>query len=100
MTLCWCGANFGGPTITQAPVTAGVEPLLRSLIVAVNGPSETSSYQSLLPQKLLIPEPSGEADLPNPPSTTRRLFVSLRISPSGTLVTGALVNLISPLSNT
>jgi len=51
MTLCWCGANFGGATITHAPTTAGVELSARSLMVAVTGPSETSSYQSSLAQK-------------------------------------------------
>src|SRR5215471_8588786 len=100
MTLSWSGANFGGATITHAPRTAGVELSARSLIVADTGPSETSSYQSSLAQKYASRAvPAGEADLPKPPSTTRWFSGILRISPSGTVVTGALSNLIVPVSN-
>src|SRR5262245_37864301 len=99
MTLSRSGANFDGVRITHAPRTVGVELSARSLIVADTGPSETSSYQSSLAQKNPSRAvPAGEADVPKPPSTTRWFSGVLRISPSGTVVTGALENLIVPVS--
>ena len=53
ITLSWCGANFGGATMTQAPSTAGDELSALSVIVAVTGPSETSSYQSPCPRSAI-----------------------------------------------
>src|SRR3954463_9304344 len=100
MTLSCCGENFGGATITHAGDTDGVELSDRSLIVAVTEPSDTSSYQSSLPQKPEMPEPSGDADLPNPPSTNSRFTLSVRISPNGTVTALAPENLTCPLSNT
>ena len=100
MTLSWSGANFGGVTITHAPRTAGVELSARSLIVADTGPSETSSYQSSLAQKYpsrAVPRARPTCrSRPAPPGGSR---ASLRISPSGTVVDGALANLIVPVSN-
>ena len=83
----------------HAPTTGGVELSARILTVAVTGPSDTSSYQSGLPQKFPIPEPTGEADLPKPPSTSKWFSVSLRISPRGTVVVDGPGNVIWPLSN-
>jgi hypothetical protein len=74
MTLSWCGANFGGATMTHAPDTAGAELSACSVIVAVAGPSDTSPYQSSLAQNVLSPEPGGDADVPNPPSTEQVTF--------------------------
>ena len=85
--------------MTQAPTTAGVAFVARILIVAETGPSEMSSYQPALPQKSVMPLPPGEADVPAPPSTSRWFASSLRISPSGTVVTGSPEKRIAPLSN-
>ena len=64
ITLSRCGANLGGATITQAPSTAGVALVARSLMVAVTGPSETSSYQSVVaPEVDRSPLPLGRGRL-------------------------------------
>jgi hypothetical protein len=100
MTLFWCGANLGGATIARAPTTGGVEPSDRNVIDAVTGPSETSSYQPALPQKLPMMFPAGDPDVPCPPSTRRWFRSSERISPSGTATAASPANRISPPSRT
>ena len=71
MTLSICGANLGGPTITQAPTASNSSPVELIFTCAVTGPSEMSSYQPALLRKPAIVEFVGDADFPNPASTSR-----------------------------
>src|SRR5438128_1144492 len=80
------GTNFGGPTMTHAPIALCILPLLLNLTVALTGPSETSSCHSLLLANVVRRAFVGEPELPNPPSTSKRPLLSDRISPSGTMV--------------
>src|SRR6185437_2345512 len=81
---------LGGATTTHAASTGMV--LLPIETVAVTGPSDVSSYQSLALLKLspspgtMIGAPEGEPDWPVPPRNIRRPDSSVRISPSGTTV--------------
>src|SRR3981081_2995480 len=79
------GAYLGGATMTQAG-SADTASRPGNLTVAAIGPSDMSSYQSLLFAKSSILRGPGPtySDWPKPPSTISRPASSVRISPSGT----------------
>src|SRR5215470_11714263 len=86
MGLSILGANFGAATMTQAPSACRGAVLPLNLTEAVTGPSDTSSCQPSLLANVVIGALDGEDELPKPPSTSKRPFASVRISPSGTFV--------------
>ena len=88
MTLSWCGANLGGVTITQAPSTAGVDSSERSVMVAVTGPSDMSSYQPSLPPEAADRVAAGEADVAVPAEHQQEVVVVAADLPERHGVTG------------
>src|SRR5437879_6092888 len=86
MMLSIGGANFGGAQITQEGAARRGEFAPFSATLAVTGPSEISSCHPSLFAQCTIRAFFGEFDLPNPPKTSKRPCLSVRISPRGTVL--------------
>src|ERR1022692_4770384 len=80
------GAKRGGGQITQPPTAANTLP--PTVIVALTGPSETSSHHPGFCQKSAKPLPAGELLAPKPPTTIFLPSGSVDASPSGTSMAG------------